>query len=158
MPRFRLQRATYEKPDGIDAECFLVDPSQTEKMDVLVVAFSGVCPDGSRGNPHGRYVSYVTMCALHAFGPECLVLDFRDLEYRWGNSMLGVFQDVSQFMDAGLREGEAPFPVLVVTSGRSSGFASLLRAPRPGERDFRFDDLDRAIEAAIAAAQYWLDN
>jgi hypothetical protein len=157
MSSYPLEPVRYEKPAGIEAEYFLVGKSAAGIAPVLVVSFTGSAPDGSAGRVHAAYVSYAAMCGLLAFDPWAIVLDFRELEYRWGNSMLGVFQDISRYMDADREAHAPPYPVVPVVSERSSGFESMLRpsnerADHPSARD-----LDAAIETAIRLANEWID-
>lgn len=157
MPRFKLKEIHYRKPEGIDASYAVLDQARSSEASVLVVSFRGEYPDGSRGHQHGAYIAYTVMCGLHAFSPDALVLDFRELNYRWGNSLLRVFQDVSQFQDADLPADGYGFPIVVVASAKSSGLQSLLRGPASGEQTL-FDDIDDAIATAQTRGQHWLDT
>ena len=126
---------------------------QTDRVRVLVSAFEGHYPAGSLGNDHGRYIACETMCGLYAFEPNCVVLDFRKLEYRWGNTLLKVFQDISQLKDTGAAPDEPPFPVIVVTSPLCSpGFLSLVTPCGGSAPTWHFDDVDAAITYAVRAA------
>ena len=157
MQHFRLSEVSYEKPEGIESTYYLVDQDQQRDTRVLVISFRGAYPDGSLGNRHGGYIAHAGLCGVHAFSPEALVLDFRELHYRWGNTMLAVFQDVSQFMDADLAAGGYRFPIVVVASEKSSGLHTLLRAPEADD-PFLFDDIDKAIAAARERGLQWLHD
>ena len=157
MPGFRLNPVQYIKPDGIDSEYFMLDKTLTDGSPILVVSFTGSCPDGSAGSKHAAYVSYAAMCGLHAFSPWAIVLDFRNLDYRWGNSMYGVFQDISRFMDADIDPGAPPFPIISVISDRSVGFTSLLLPSNDEQSNTLIHDINTGIESAIRAAKEWID-
>ena len=123
---------------------------------MLVVAAAGVYPDGSLGKAQGNYIAVQTMLGLHAFDPDALVLDFRDQHYRWGDTLLRVFQEVSQFRDAA-REPEEPFfPISVVTSDASrAGFLSLTTPVGGAPPAWHFEALAAAIRYATDQANAW---
>ena len=75
MPNYSLIQATPRVPDGISCRYFLVDPSQAGRRTLLVVAFEGEYPDGSRGNAHGAYIATSAIHGLHAFDADGVVLD-----------------------------------------------------------------------------------
>lgn len=130
--------------------------STTEDDSVLVVAFSGSYGVGSRGNDDGTFISAVTLAGLVAFGGGCLVLDFADMDYTWGNTLLKVFDDVRQYKD---EPGEPAYPVLVVTSDRSrEAFLSLVGKTEIAAKEWHFRDINSAIQAARAAARRWYDS
>jgi hypothetical protein len=131
---------------------------QTDNARVLIVAFKGEYPDGSLGNAHGHYIASETMHGIHAFDPHCLVLDLRLLAYRWGNTLLRVFQDISQFKDSGAAPGEPVFPVVVVTSMLCrNAFLSLMTPSAAAPPAWHFDDMDEAIAYAVKASDEWLN-
>lgn len=159
MSQYSLAAISPSKPDGLSCQYLMPPLEQTDRIRVLVVAFDGDYPDGSLGNAHGHYIAYETMCGIHAFDPHCVVLDFRKLAYRWGNTLLGVFQDISQFKDAGADPGEPAFPVVVVTSPLCrQAFLSLV-TPSDGASPppWHFDDMDAAITYAVRASKDWLN-
>jgi hypothetical protein len=157
MKRYTLTEVVPEAPEGISSRYYLVDPLQTDRYKILVVAFAGEYPEGSRGNRHGWYVATSTLHGLHAFQANCIILDFTELSYRWGNTLLQVFQDISQLMDAGGEPENFPFPVMVVTSEKCrDAFLSLVTPIGKPEPPWHFDDLNLAIEAGIRAANDWL--
>ena len=129
---------------------------ETADGSVLVVSFSGTYGAGSQGNDDGIFISAVTLAGLAAFGGGCLVLDFTEMDYRWGNTLLKVFDDVSQYMD---EPGVATYPVLVVTSDRSrDAFLSLVGKTEATSTEWHFRDLAAALGAARLAAQRWCDS
>ncbi|WP_457332596.1 hypothetical protein [Rhizobacter sp. P5_C2] len=155
MPNYSLIQSTPRVPHGISCRYFLVDPSQAGRRTLLVVAFEGEYPDGSRGNAHGAYVATAALHGLHAFDADGVVLDFRGLTYRWGNTLLKVFEDIGRFKDTDLEPGEPRFPVVVVTSERCrSAFLSLVTPTGQPAPDWHFDEIDEAIEFGLA----WIDR
>jgi hypothetical protein len=99
------------------------------------------------------------MSGIHAFDPDCVVLDFRLLAYRWGNSLLRVFGDIAQFKDAGADPGEPAFPVAVVTSALCRpAFLSLVTPLGSDAPPWHFDDVDAAITDAVRRSKEWLES
>lgn len=134
--------------------CEYLAPPDGGASDVLVIAFHGTYRRGSQGNPDGAFLRGQVMAGLATYAPSCLLLDFRDLSYEWGNTLLGVFQDVDQFMNDG--EG-VPFPVLTVASDRSApALHSLLGISGP--TPIHQLDLDAALVEARRQARIWLDS
>ena len=153
------------KPDGIECCYYGVAEFESEHMtdglfpDLLVVSFSGDYPDGSRGNTHGHYIATSTIHGLAAFGAWCVILDFRELSYQWGNTLLSVFDEIARYMQGDPGDPcDVPFPVVVVTSDKCrNGFLSLVSGTGT-EPDWHFSDIDAAIEFATMAACKWIDT
>lgn len=137
-----------------EIRCEYLLPLDSELKDVLVIAFHGTYRDGSLGNPDAAFMRGKVMGALATYSPCCLLLDFRDLAYRWGNSLLGVFQDVDQFMNDGTG---LPFPVLTVASDKCvAALHSLLGLEGPSA--FHRVDFDAALAEAARQARLWLES
>jgi hypothetical protein len=158
MPKYALTAVVPSKPDGLACRYLMASPEETDGTRVLIVSVDGKYPDGSLGNAHGHYIASSTMYGLHVFDPDCVVLDFRLLAYRWGNTLMRVFRDISDFMDPGAVTGEPRFPVAVVTSELSrDGFLSLVTPLGTSAPGWHFDDVDAAIAYAVQASKEWLD-
>ena len=141
------------QPDGICCSYGLVADQHDDKLPpVLVVSFSGTYPPGSLGNAHGRFMAHATVHGLAAFNPWCVLLDLRELRYEWGNTLLAVFEQITQY------SSDASFPVVVVTSGKCrDAFLSLVRPAGAPAPDWHFEDLDAALECAVQKANEWID-
>ncbi|MDP9602937.1 UNVERIFIED_ORG: hypothetical protein J2W38_002726 [Variovorax paradoxus] len=158
MKQFTLVEATPPVPKGLSCRFFLVDRTETDRRTVLVVSFDGEYPDGSLGNGHGAYIATSALHGLKALDADCVILDFRAMTYRWGNTLLQVFDDIAQFRDSGRDPGEPPFPVVVVTSERSqAAFLSLVTPNGRAAPEWHFDDIDAAIAYGTRKAREWLD-
>ena len=156
MSRYTLIESKPHGPAGISCRYFLVPPEQAGRRTILVVAFEGEYPEGSRGNGHGAYIASEALHGVCAFDADCLLLDFRALEYRWGNSLLRVFQDVSQFKDGELEPGEPAFPVVVITSEKCKhAFLSLITPTGQSAPEWHFEEIDPAIEYAQRKIEEW---
>ncbi|MCR9201771.1 MAG: hypothetical protein NXI04_24255 [Planctomycetaceae bacterium] len=156
--RMRVRSVEIGRPDEFECAYGLVESDGADLPPVLVTAFRGTYPNGSRGNAHGHFISNSTVHGLAAFDPWCLILDFREMTYEWGNTLLSVFDNVNRFMDEKDDESEVPFPIVVVTSQKcETAFLSLVTRSGNSPPDWHFNDLDRAIEYAVKQAREWID-
>jgi len=73
---------------------------------ILVAKFVGDYRPGCRGTPDALFIQGITQAALKMWGPDGLVLDFRQLSYTWGDNMEEVL---------GIR-GEIKVPFAIVGS------------------------------------------
>jgi hypothetical protein len=140
--------------DLSDIRCEYQTPEGDVTVSVLVIAFFGTYRKGSQGNPDGAFVRGQVMAGMTMYMPSCLVLDFRNLSYEWGNTLLGVFEDIHHFTD----DGEGPaYPVITVTSDKSGpALHSLLGIEGPSE--FHHVDMDAALAEARRQAKIWLES
>jgi len=151
---------TPSSPEGLSCKFYLRERSGDDKIDVLIVSFFGDYPKGSLGNEHGSFIARKAIEGLMSFSVEAIILDFREMNYTYGNTLLKVFEDIYQYMDAGNDDDDPIFPILVVLSDKNrTGILSLL-TPVGSESmpDFCFDDMDEAIAEATEKGAYWLDN
>ena len=158
MASFTLIESTPSVPAGMSSRYFVVAPGETRGRTILIVAIEGEYPDGSRGNTHGAYIATAALHGLHAFDADCLILDLRGMTYRWGNTLLQVFQDIAQYKDSGAEADEPRFPVVVVTSERCRApFLSLVTPAGQQPPEWHFEDMDAAIEYGLQKANEWLE-
>jgi len=158
--KYTLLQNKETKPVSIGCKYFTPKEELIDKIEVLIVSFFGEYPNGSKGKNHGTYISKKTVSGIIDFNPDALILDFRELEYNWGNSLLAVFQDLEQLKNAGNTSNEPNFPILILTSEKSkTGILSLLTpAESNSVPDFIFEDINLAIKEAAKRGKYWLDN
>lgn len=140
-------------PKGIRAKFYRVDTSVDLHDMIAVVSFHGRMPDGSKGKDHGRYIAAQTVYWMTYIDAIAVVMDFRDLEYRWGDSILGALQTIDmrfrdQWSDLGMS-----VPVKLLSSSKSSGLHSLVSDP-----SFFFSEMDDAILACSRDVRFWMDN
>ena len=140
-------------PKGIKAKFYRVDPSVKWHDMIAVVSFHGKMPDGSRGKAHGRYISAETMYWMTLLGALSVVLDFRDLDYKWGDSMLGVFQVLEDSFREQWSDIDRSVPIKLLSSDKSSGLYSLVT-----NQDVYFETVDAAVESCNQDMQFWIDN
>jgi hypothetical protein len=155
--KMKLCEKKMEVPSGISCKFFSPVEIDTNNMDILVVSYFGKYPEGSMGIAHGAYIAVMAMQGVHLFAPDCVILDFAELEYLRGNTLLRVFQDISTFKDCE-KEPEAPyFPVLVVTSKKSrDGFLALVAPNGSPEPNWHFSTIQDAVYAGSRLASKWL--
>jgi hypothetical protein len=162
------QKLSIKPPPGIEHELFRIQAQDTVSGStsewVLMLSFKGSFPIGEKGRSHGTYVSGVTMRALVEFQPFGLILDYRALEFSWGNFLLKVYEDVEKFMAAGREPRDPafpdaprhPFPVITLTSEKSrTGFVRLVAPYGHEPPKNHFDDFNAAVKAAAEAADLW---
>lgn len=150
MTQFSLVESSPQIPDGITCRHFVVDKSQAAQHTILVSSYFGSCPDGSQGSAHGAYIAASALHGIQAFKADCLVLDLRELAFRWGGMLHKVIQDVALFMDADAEPDQPRFPIIAVTSDKSRA-AFLSQVMRSGQKspDWHFDNVDDAIAYAL---------
>ena len=155
---YTMEKIKYDIPNDISYEYQMATSDDPDKVDILIVSFSGTFPRGSLGNEHGEFISFMTSFGVQAFKPECLILDFRKLDYTWGNALLQVFSDVSHLRDCEDEEYGPPFPILAVTSKQNrKAFLSLVTPVGEGEPEWHFKDLDEAIKYGIRVGREWIE-
>ena len=157
---YQLVEKTPHTPKEFSCKFYLKERNGDDKIDVLIISFFGEYPKGSLGNLHGGFIARKAIEGLMSFNVQAIVLDFREMYYTYGNTLLKVFQDIYQYMDAGNDEDDSLFPILVVMSRKNSdGILSLL-TPVGSESipEFCFSDINDAVASATKKGQYWLDN
>ena len=155
---YHLTEQTIQAPEGLSCRFLLPEIAQTSQMVILVVSVEGDYPDGSLGNPYGAYIAVSGLLGLHYFDPDCIIYDFSGMTYRWGNTLLRAFGEISEIRDAEMEEGEPPFPVLAVTSEKCrDAFLSLMAAVNNPEPAWHFTNLNEAITRGTTLAGEWLD-
>jgi hypothetical protein len=75
------------RPENTISHEFLRAQLPLSGNDALIVAFSGEYGIGSRGNVDGEYMAAMVSAALSFTSPWCLVYDFSELNYEWGDMM-----------------------------------------------------------------------
>lgn len=141
------------KPDGISVRYYEIAPKQFENSGfIAVLSFHGSVPDGSAGRDHAHFVATETIYWMTHLDANAVVLDFRDLDYVWGNSMLAVFQRVHDHFHHLFVEEKMAVPVHLLASDRSRGLYSLL-----ANDDVFHETVEAALKACDADIQRWFD-
>lgn len=122
-----------------------VSKSDDHDNRVLVLSFSGKLPEGSAGNADARFMSFVTGEFVSFVFPDCVVFDFRELGYTFGNYLFGLVEAVDT-----AREG---LPIIYVASEKCRiGLRSHLASADGDTSDFLFEDFNAAMERAVILA------
>ncbi|MEU8238284.1 hypothetical protein AB0C07_08570 [Actinoplanes missouriensis] len=121
------------------------DAEPWARDDLLLVTFAGVYGVGSAGNSDAAFMQGVVVLGLRAFTPAGVVLDLREVDYRWGDMMGAV-------LNAAIVRGVAPG---VVVSGMCRpALTSLVGAELGEDPDaWLFDDPDDALNAVDTAVR-----
>ena len=146
--KYTLLEHKESNPNTIECKYFMPKEVLIDKIDVLVVSFFGIYPEGTLGRKHAMYISKKTISGIIEFNPEAIILDFRELTYNWGNSLLSVFQDIVLFKDGENTDDEPSFPIIIAASSKSSdGLVSLLTPSTSKESpDFIFKDINFVLD------------
>jgi hypothetical protein len=136
-----IKSVTFERETDIRYE-FQLETSDEKPpfWRILVATFSGHYRSGHRGAPDAGFIQGITQAALGVWWPAALILDFRNLDYVWGDNMEEVL---------GCR-GEIRVPYAVVLGDQCRpAITTLLQVFRPEiasatELEHIFDDIEEA--------------
>lgn len=110
--------------------------------ELLIITFAGTYGVGSAGNGDALFMRAVIGLGLRAFRPAGVVLDLRELDYRWGDMMASVLNDA-------IIRGVTP--AVVVSGGCRTAMTSLVTdelGEDPGT--WLFGSLDDALRATMS--------
>lgn len=144
---YTLQSVTYSDLSPIEYSAKIAQFGHG-RIEALVLAFSGTMPEGSSGNKHARFMSFITGQFVVLTLPDCVVFDLRHLAYSFGDSLLAL-PHAAQTELKGI-------PCVFVASDKCrTRLRTLLASPSHDTSEFLFDDLEVALEKAHQlGAQY----
>jgi hypothetical protein len=87
MTEARLRPVTYAELSGLRHEVAVADGPPFQPPEFLVIRYFGSYRDGAEGEPDARYILAAAAAAQKAWWAYSTILDFRELEYRWGDNM-----------------------------------------------------------------------
>jgi hypothetical protein len=87
MGEVRLRPVTYAELSALRHEVAIADGPQFQAPDFLVIRYFGAYRSGSPGREDALYIVAAAAAAREAWWSPRTVLDFRELEYRWGDNM-----------------------------------------------------------------------
>jgi hypothetical protein len=90
MTGVRLRPVTYAELSGLRHEVAVADGPRSLVPEFLVIRYFGSYRDGAEGEGDAKYILAAAAAAREAWWSRSTVLDFRDLEYRWGDNMAWV--------------------------------------------------------------------
>ena len=138
-------------PKGIRTKFYRVDTSVARYNSIAVVSFHGKMPDGSKGKDHGRYIAAQTVYWMTYIDALAVVMDFRDLHYRWGDSVIGAFQSINERFRDDWEDLGMALPIKLLSSEKSSGLQSFGADP-----SIFCTDMDEAIRACSRDVEIWM--
>jgi hypothetical protein len=109
----------------------------------LRVTFRGVYRPGSAGSPDAGLMMAVTGAALARDWPDVVIFDFTELDYKWGDGLLGIFEVV------GARDRDHPIACVVVAGPES---APAVKSLLGGGSDWLFDSVEAAWPKVVELA------
>jgi hypothetical protein len=90
MGEVKLRAVTFAELSGLRHEVAVADGPQFHTPDFLVIRYFGVYKHGSAGRGDALYIVATAAAARKAWWSPCTVIDFSELEYRWGDEMAWV--------------------------------------------------------------------
>lgn len=132
----------------------ICESSVSDDCAILYVKASGSYGVGSLGNPDGLYL--VSHLAAHYFvyEPICIILDLRDLEYTWGNT---IYRALNFFDEIGRDEDEKDKLNIIITSSKNQeAINGILERVVVGKR-FLCTSYEDALNVAIKNVEEYLE-
>lgn len=135
-----LKPVTFESETDLRYEIQLESSEDNPRFCIVVLSFSGRYRPGHSGAPDARFIQGIMQAAMGIWRPAALILDFRKLDYIWGDEMEEVL---------GCR-GEIELPYAVVLGDQCRpAITTLVQQFHPEiasatELDHIFDDIDEA--------------
>ncbi len=77
--------------------CPLITWPDKQDMVCLVVEFRGECGQGTQNYDYAGFMSAIIKAAVEAWEPVALIMDLRQLKYRWGDEMTKPFRACAPF-------------------------------------------------------------
>jgi hypothetical protein len=87
MDEVRLRPVTYADLSALRHEVAISEGAQFQPPEFLVIRYFGSYRDGSAGRADALYIVATAAAARKAWWSPSTVLDFRGLEYHWGDEM-----------------------------------------------------------------------
>ncbi len=138
----------FDSLSDIKYRIFTCDISGKRSATAIVLRFSGTYGYGSLGNGDGHFMRTVTLSALSLWSVEAIVFDMRELHYKWGDTIWGLYG--CSIDPSGI--GDLPYATVVSELCRA-GITSCESIGGP-----LFDDVESAIENLRPRAQEYLEK
>lgn len=87
MDEVRLRSVTLDELSGIRHSVLVSEETSAGSREFLVIRYEGVYRDGAPGKRDALYIVAAAEAARKAWWAPCTILDFRELQYRWGDEM-----------------------------------------------------------------------
>lgn len=130
-------------PSSAELTCSIYDHKEES---ILWVEIKGQCGHGSQGEHYGNFLYQKIGLALLTFKPIAILIDIRDMQYNYGDRILGLFQI---FHDVAIYPEEGFITSFVLSDKNRLGLSSLLNLDlEQPESNFHLD-LDLAYDHLI---------
>lgn len=140
-------------PRGISVRRYRLSSSVPNSGFIAAISFHGNVPDGSKGKRHAEYITLQCLEWMTQLDAICLIIDFRDLNYQWGNSLLRVFDTLRKHFHYEWYDLDMNVPIKLLASEKSGGLFSLINNP-----SLFFETTDAAIASCQADLERWLEE
>jgi len=133
----------------------ICDFTITEDNTILFVKALGKYRSGSDGNCDGLYLFSVLVAYYFVYEPISMILDVRDLEYSWGNTIL---KSLNFFNEVARDNDEKNKVIIIIHSDENQqAITGVLKMLKDGKQ-ILCKDPDEAFGIAIEKVQKYLDN
>ena len=134
----KLNSVSFESLSAITYSVSLPPHQQYSSPEFVHVSFSGQYRNGSVGAPDATFIVAIMEAVQRAWYTECMILDFSDLSYQWGDNMEWVY-DIGW---SGHTRCHKPLAIIVSDKCREA-----LRSLSPDDFDeYCVDSLEKAID------------
>ncbi|GLQ20864.1 hypothetical protein GCM10007854_18190 [Algimonas porphyrae] len=130
----------FAPPPGLTVRFHRHQPSHEYDGYAAIMSFHGNMPDGSGGKAHGRFVASSAAFWRTHEDAKTLVVDFRDLRYRWGDSLIMLFDRIGRQFDHEWSDIGMQVPIKLLASDNSAGLYSLI-----SDKSVFFDTIEDAL-------------
>lgn len=145
MAEVMLRPVSYAELSDLRHEVAVADGPRFQSPEFLVVHYFGSYRSGAEGEQDAKYILAAAAAARQAWWSYSTILDFRELEYRWGDNMQWV---AGIGWDKGIR---LHWPLAIVVGDRCrDALRSLLRDEYAG---LCVESLDEAFALCRVKAQ-----
>ena len=148
-----IREKPVKPPRGIFTKHYRVSRDIPNSSFIAVISFHGHVPDGSKGKRHTEYITLECLELMTRLDAICLIIDFRDLSYKWGNSLLRVFDTLRKHFHYEWHDLDMNVPIKLLASEKSVGVFSLMNNP-----SLFFETPDAAIASCQADLERWLEE
>jgi hypothetical protein len=87
MSAVRFRPVSYSELSALRHEIEISDCPSSLSPEFVVVRYFGSYRDGGAGYPDALYIIATSAAALEAWWSDSIILDFRSLQYEWGDNM-----------------------------------------------------------------------
>ncbi|MBS1910963.1 MAG: hypothetical protein JST22_03160 [Bacteroidetes bacterium] len=120
---------------------------------VMIARFEGRYRRGSQGNGDGLFMAAILAAYFAVLDPVCLVLDLRDFDYEWGNTIL---KAINFFYEYGRDADEKDKAVVIVATGETRRSLDTLEQTIKSGKRIYCEGIEDAMSSAEEEARSYL--